>query len=136
MTEFKSEPQTIASPAQNLFSFLIDFNNFEKLMPEQVINWQSTADKCSFTIKGMADMAMYIKEKVQPTLVVYASEGNSKIGFNLKFLIAEKSNQQTEIISLLEADLNPMLKMMASRPLQNFVNIISGKLKELMEGSD
>lgn len=133
MTEFKSNTLSIDKPALNLFSFLSDFNNFEKLMPEQVINWKSTTNNCSFTIKGMADMAMFMKEKLEPTLVVYASEGSSKISFNLKFIIAEKSDSQSEITTILEADLNPMLKMMASRPLQNFVNIITEKLKEMME---
>lgn len=133
MTEFKSNTLSIAKPAINLFSFLSDLNNFEKLMPEQVINWRSTAEKCSFTIKGMADLAMYMKEKTTPDLVVYASEEKSKISFELRFVIVEKPDDRSEITTILNARLNPMLKMMASRPLQNFVDIISGKFKELME---
>ena len=27
-------------------------------MPEQVIDWKSTEDSCSFTIKGMTDLTM------------------------------------------------------------------------------
>ena len=133
MTEFKSNTLSINKPAPTLFLFLSDFNNFEKLMPEQVINWQSSTERCSFTIKGMADMAMYMKEKAAPTLVVYASEGNSKISFNLQFSIVEKSGSQSEITTTLQAQLNAMLKMMASRPLQNFVNIITEKFKEIQE---
>jgi len=133
MTRFKSETISLAQPASKVYSFLSDFNNFGKLMPEQVINWQSTTDQCSFTIKGMADMAMYMKEKEEPVSIVYASEKNSKIGFTLRFSIDEISDTSSTITTELNADLNPMLKMMASRPLQNFVNIITGKLKELID---
>lgn len=133
MTSFKSETISLAQPASTAYSFLSDFNNFEKLMPEQVVNWQSTTDKCSFTIKGMADMAMYMKEKIEPVRIVYASGKNSKIGFTLRFSINEISDTSSTIATVLDADLNPMLKMMASRPLQNFVNIITGKLKELID---
>ena len=33
--------------AKEVFDFLSDFNNFQKLMPEQVVDWKSTADECS-----------------------------------------------------------------------------------------
>jgi len=47
MTEINSEKVFINNTDKNVFNFLNDFNNFEKLMPEQVINWQSTTDTCS-----------------------------------------------------------------------------------------
>ena len=58
MTDFISDKVKINRPATEIFKFLSDFNNFEKLLPEQVINWQTSGNTCSFTIKGMADIAL------------------------------------------------------------------------------
>jgi carbon monoxide dehydrogenase subunit G len=102
-------------------------------MPEQVINWQSDEESCSFTIKGMADLAMKMDQRTEPGFVSYASAGSSPFPFNLDFHIGQRSEGGTEVKATLNAKLNPMLKMMASRPLQNFVNLLVEKLKEVME---
>ena len=133
MTEFKSTPVVIETEAKEIFSFLSDFNNFEKLMPEQVINWQSTTDSCSFTIKGMADLAMRMEKKEAFRFISYASDGKSPFPFELSFDISSAEKPACTVQSSLHAKLNPMLKMMASRPLQNFVNLLTEKLKDVLE---
>jgi len=133
MTDFKSELKNIKADDRQIFNFLCDFNNFEKLMPEQVIHWKSTQDSCSFTIKGMADLAMKIDKREEFQLVSYVSEGKSPFSFQLNFFISKQDAGSSTVSSVLQANLNPMIKMMASRPLQNFVNLLVDKLKELMD---
>ncbi|MFN8166643.1 MAG: hypothetical protein U0X76_10890 [Bacteroidia bacterium] len=65
MTRIESETATINKSAEEVYKFLSNFNNFGKLMPEQVTNWESTEDECSFTISGMASLGMKIIEKNQ-----------------------------------------------------------------------
>ncbi len=134
MTDIKSNKVTIKDDIQQIFQFLGDFNNFEKLMPEQVINWQSTPDSCSFTIKGMTDLGMRTKEKTENSKIVWASDEKAPFKFTLESNLNDIGNRETEVEMVLHADLNPMLKMMAVRPLQNFVNILIEKLKDLREG--
>jgi len=132
MATFKSDKININKPQEDIFNFLSDFNNFEKLMPEQVTNWKSTNESCSFTIQGMADLAMKMGDRTEFSKVIYVSEGNKPFAFDLNTDIhSNGDNSETQII--LNADLNPMLKMMASRPLQNFVNLLVNKLKEIIE---
>jgi carbon monoxide dehydrogenase subunit G len=133
MTEIKSEHINIQNSVQNIFHFLSDFNNFEKLMPEQVINWQSTKENCSFTIKGMASLEMRQQSVVEFSEINLVSEGKSPFPFTLSCFLNDQGNS-TDAQMILNADLNPMLKMMAKKPLQNFVNLLVGKLKEVMEG--
>lgn len=133
MAEFKSDKLKINASDSKIFEYLSDFNNFEQLMPEQVINWQSTKDNCSFTIQGMADLAMRIANKKEYHFISYGSEGKSPFPFQLNFQIESIDGGQCEVSSHLEAKLNPMLKMMASRPLQNLVNLLVEKLKTIME---
>jgi len=133
MTIFQSPELTISQSPQAIFSFLGDFRNFEKLLPEQVINWQATEVQCSFKIQGMAEFAMHMGEKRSYSFVKYESESPSSISFFIEFTIQEESNDASKVKVDLHADLNPMLKMMASRPLKNFVNLLADKLKEVME---
>jgi len=136
MTEFKSEITSINSSDRVIYNFLNDFNNFEKLMPEQVINWQSTKENCSFTIKGMADLAMRMSKSDEFSFISYSSEGKSPFHFNLSFHIEKLDENKSDVYSLFSADLNPMIKMMASRPLKNFVNLLVEKLKVLLEAEN
>lgn len=133
MAEFKSTELKINAPQEKIFAFLSDFNNFEKLMPDQVVNWSSTTDSCSFTIQGMAELAMRVDKKEEFHFISYASEGKSPFPFQLEFSVSKEEEVLCSVQSRLEAKLNPMLKMMASRPLQNLVNLLVEKLKELME---
>jgi carbon monoxide dehydrogenase subunit G len=132
MTEFKSNPVLINTPEEHIYNFLIDFNNFEKLMPEQIVQWKSTIGSCSFTIQGMADLALVMGEKREYSLVTYNSAEPSPFDFYLQFTI-EKENTGSAVSCILKARLSPMIKMMASRPLQNFVTILAEKLKLEME---
>lgn len=135
MTEFKSSRVEIRQSADYIYQYLRDFHNFESLLPEQVINWSATADKCSFTIKGMADLALVMGENVPNQKVIYLSTEPTPFEFSLNFQLEEKQ-VSTLVQTILSARLNPMIKMMASRPLQNFVDILTEKLKELMEQED
>lgn len=133
MTSFKSDKITINRSPEELFVFLSDFNNFEKLMPEQVTNWHATKESCSFTIQGMADLAMKMGQRNEFSVVSYISDGNKPFAFDLNTYFNAVDPDKTETQIILNADLNPVLKMMASRPLQNFVNLLVNKLKEIIE---
>lgn len=133
MKNIESEKLLINCEQERIFNFLSDFNNFGKLMPEQIINWQSTEDSCSFTIKGMTDLSMKIKEKHAFHSILITSYGKVPFEFELKCIFDDLGNSQTQSQLLFIADLNPMLSMMASKPLQNFVNMLNIKLKETAE---
>jgi carbon monoxide dehydrogenase subunit G len=132
MTEFISNPVHINTPPQKIYTFLIDFNNFERLMPGQTGQWKSSTDSCSFTIQGMADLALIMGEKREYSLVKYDSAEPSPFGFSLQFSI-EKESADSVVSCVLKADLSPMIKMMVSRPLQNLVMMLTEKLKQEME---
>jgi len=133
MTEIKSDLVAINNSPEFIFNFLINFDNFGKLMPEQVINWKSSTDNCSFTIKGMADLALRTSEKIEFSKIVWSSEGKSPFDFTLSSTLQGKTVNQTDAQIILNADLSPMLKMMTLRPLTNFVNLLVNKLKEIIE---
>ncbi len=130
MTRLESDKVVINKTAKEIFDFLSDFNNFEKMMPEQVTDWKSTTDECTFTIKGMATLGMKIIEKVPNSLVKVTKNGSAPFDFTLSCMI-EDLQQQCRVQLAFDAELNAMMKMMASKPLTNFLNLLVNKLKEL-----
>jgi carbon monoxide dehydrogenase subunit G len=135
MTTIESETVTIDQSPNEVFDFLSNFHNFEKLMPEQVVNWESDGEKCSFDIKGMASLGMAYESKEKPGRIKIKKEGKAPFDFFLNCHIDDE-NGGSNLKLVFDADLNPMLKMMAVKPLNNFLNMLVSKFKELSESND
>jgi len=133
MATFRSEQVTIERNDGFVFNFLSDFNNFQKLMPPQVTDWQSDGESCSFNIQNMATLGMRYKEKTPDSHIYIQSEGKVPFDFNLQCFIEKVADQVCSVTLEFNADLSPMLKMIASKPLENFINILALKLKEICE---
>ena len=131
MTKLESDKVEINSSAQNVFAFLSNFNNFQKLMPEQVTNWTSTEEECSFTISGMATIGMKIIEKKPNSEIKIVSNGKVPFKFDLNVLLSEAGENKSIGQLVFTAELNPMLKMMVEKPLGNFFNLLAKKLKDI-----
>ena len=128
MVNIESETRTINKSDIALFTFLSDFRNFDKLMPDKVVNWQSTENSCYFTISGLTSLGMEIYEKI-PFSKIKIRE-NKKAPFEFDFIInLEKiSDSNTKIMICINAEMNPMLSMMITKPLKNFLDILIDKL--------
>ncbi len=120
---------SVNTDINKVFDFLADFNNFEHLMPDQVSDWKSDADSCSFSVKGMGKVGMKYAKKESPVLIEMVPYGKSPISFSLKIKLAEQDGG-TKASGEVDADLNPMLAMMAKRPLENLINEITSKLAQ------
>ena len=128
--------KAVISAGQNkVFQFLSDFNNYETLMPEQIVNWQSDTETCSFTIKGMADLKLKFARKEASKLLELVPEGKTPVKFSLLVnLEPDALNEQKTVVNVhVDADLNPMLTMIAKRPFENLANTISEELHKVFE---
>lgn len=127
--EFQSHEVRLAVPAAKAFAFLSDLNNLQHLMPEQVINWQSTDKSCSFDIKGMAHINLEKAESIPDRMIHIISGPENPIDIAFRCNLDKTGDDQTSASIMLSADLSPMLKLLASGPMQNLVNIMADKLK-------
>lgn len=128
MTKIESDKVSVNNSAESTFAFLGDFNNFQKLMPDQISNWESTAEECSFTIKGMANIGMRIAERIPSKEIKIQSTAKSPFRFQLNCLL-ESTEKGCIVYFVFESDLNPMIQMMVEKPLRNLFNSIVNKLK-------
>ncbi len=134
MSEFISEKLEINAPCNEVFNFLGDFNNFEQLMPGQIKNWKADTNTCSFTIEGMADLSMRIASKTPDRNIHIVADGKNPIDYTLDcFLSPHSQDSKCRAELVFQAELNPFLKTMASKPLQNFVDMLVKKLQQHFE---
>ncbi|NNF01419.1 MAG: hypothetical protein HKN22_01925 [Bacteroidia bacterium] len=123
MTRIESETVKVGGSQKNTFDFLSDLNNIGSLMPEQVEDWECDGEKCSFKIKGMASLGMKYEEKVADSKLVLREEGKSPFPFKLICSIGE-GEENCDLQLALEAELNPMMEMLAKKPLKNFLDLL------------
>ena len=129
--KIESEVVTIDNSAENVFTYLCDFNNFKSMMPDKVTDWKSTAGECSFVINGMVTIGMIIVEKVPYSLIRIKSNGKVPFEFELDVHLSSTAAKACTGQLVFTSDLNPMMKMMVEKPLTNFFNVLANKMKDI-----
>ena len=130
MSLIESQAVTINKSDEEIFNFISDFTNFASLMPPQVQDVKITQDSCSFSIQGMPSINLKIYEKTPFSCVKMKAE-DGKLPFTLSCSLENVNETQCIAQFHFEAELNPMMKMMVTKPLGNFLNLLSEKLKEI-----
>ena len=122
----------IQKPVAELYAFLADLNNHEQLMPENLYNWSSTADEARFTIKNMAKLALKVDQRIENKEITCIPSEEVPFAIKLAWQVEELQATETRATFVIEAELNMMMKMLASGPLQKLVDHQVNKLKEIL----
>jgi len=131
MTVFESKI-SIEKPVSDVYTFLRDFNNHKKLMPDSISNWSSTTDTASFTVQNMAKLALKISNRIENSTVIIIPSAEVPFNLDMRWVIVDLGNNTTEAVLTLSAELNMMMKMMASGPLQKLVEHQTSSLKKVV----
>ena len=115
-----------------VYAFLADLNNHEQLMPENIYNWSSTKDEARFTIQNMAKLALKVEERVENQVIKLIPSEKAPFEVRLRWELQAVTDTITTATFIIEADLNMMMKMIASGPLQKLVDFQVNKLKEVL----
>ena len=130
MTHVESRIGKIKAKDETVYQFLSDFNNFRDLVPaDKISNWESSEDHCRFSINGIGDVGLNILEKKPFNTIKYGGDSLANVHFNLWIQLKRIEDGDTRVRITIKADLNPMLSMVAKKPLQDFVNILVDKLE-------
>ncbi len=134
MEQFNSNKyQSVCAP-DYLYQTLTDFTRLEKLMPtEKIKNWQATESYCRFKVDGIGEMGLKIAEIAPTTSIKYIGDGKVPFDFYLTIQL-EPNNIGTIVYATCDANLNPLLKMMASPAIAKFLEILSTAIAEHQSG--
>lgn len=131
MLNLNSDTITVNKPLNEVMNFISVLNNTGKLMPDQITNWVGDNDTCAYTIKGMADITMRVKERFEKNMLV-ESTSDKPFSFTLNYILSEAPEGCTFQI-VFEGDVNPFLKMMVEKPLGNLFNFMVKQLPKKLE---
>ena len=115
---------------QEFYGIVSDMRNIPALLPEQAINVKADEDNLSFTVQGMGSIALRVSQRVTYSLVQLVPVGKTPFPFVLSIKIAGLGNN-CRVMYEIDAELNPLMAMMAKRPLQNLVDMMAQKTVSL-----
>ena len=125
MSKYNSKIGKINKQDQLIFDFLSDFRNLESIIPEDKIsNFEATEDRCKFKIEGIGQAGLKTIEKEPNKLIKITSDGKAPFGFSfwIQLKPIEQEENTTAIRLTIDAQLNPMMKMMVEKHLQKGID--------------
>ncbi|RCH56130.1 SRPBCC family protein [Mucilaginibacter hurinus] len=130
MTIFESIVH-IERPVTEIYHFLADLNNHKQLMPPNVQDWRSTADECTLSIQNMAKLRLVVANRIENALIDIVAADEPPFKLNFKWMLAQETAYTSVSLSI-SAELNMMMKMLASGPLQKLADHQTQSLLELL----
>lgn len=129
---FKSRQGNLSCSASELYEFVTDIRNFKQFVPEKISldDLRIERESCSFNIPSMGTADINLSQKVPDRKVVYSGTVFQSNDFDLIIDIGENIQQRAKVQLNLEARLNPMLKMMASAPIGNFLEKLIDEMEK------
>lgn len=125
LSRFESRTGKLSSTAEDCFAFVSDIRNFERFIPQESIsNWQSDRESCSFSVSMLGTVSIRIAQKEEYSKVVFKGDALKKNDFELVLHILDNINKLADVIVVLIADLNPMMKMIAAKPIEQFLEML------------
>ncbi|MCT4579844.1 MAG: hypothetical protein N4A35_00380 [Flavobacteriales bacterium] len=127
MTKIESKKVVVNSSQQEVFEFLSDMNNYELLLPKKNISdWKSDEKTCSFKIQKTYKLVLeHVGGTTYNQVNIKSGEG-SPFKFTLDVNLAEGAATEAQLIC--NADINPFLKMMVQKPLNNLFDYMADRI--------
>lgn len=127
MGKYTSKIGKIYKSDERIYNFFIDFNNLKSIIPQDKIkDFEATEDTCKFKIDGIGQAGLKIIEKDAHRLIKITSDGKSPFSFFfwIQLKQIENAENETAIRLTIDANLNPMMKMMVGKHLQKGIDSI------------
>jgi hypothetical protein len=127
----ESPKVTVEKSAAYLYNELSDVKNFEKLMPDNIANFEVLGDDIfNFGLKGMPEIKLRMKEGT-PNSKVVLNAASDKLPFSLIANIEALSENSSAVKLDFEGDFNPMMAMMIKGPITKFLETLATNMVKL-----
>jgi len=145
--KYISEVKVINFSADKVYNRLSNLKNIEKLFDTEKLkevkdkipnahdikfdNFQATEDECSFNIKPIGKVGFSIIDRELNKLVKLQGNKGLPFDFNCWLQLSHVSDESCKIRLTIHADMNPMIKMMVNKHLEEGVNKIADALTKI-----
>ena len=134
MTEFISDIKTVPCGNRIVYETLADLNNLEKLKnripSDKIEDFTFDSNSCSFSVSPVGKVRFSIVDR-EPLKAIKLVADQSPIEVTMWIQLKETGEQETKMKLTIKADLNPFIKPMISKPLQDGINQIADMLANI-----
>ena len=131
MATFESTIRQIPYPQQSVYDMLSDLSNIDKVkdrIPEEKLN-DLTFDADSMSVSTpMGSVKLRIVDREEPKCIKFATE-ESPLPFNFWIQILPVDDNSSKMKLTIKAEMNPFIKGMVSKPLQEGIEKIADALQ-------
>lgn len=128
MTDFLSEVKSIPHKSDRVFAMLSDLSNLEnvkdRIPQEKITDFEFDRDSCSFSVTPVGKITFQIVEREPNKLIKFATT-NSPVPVFLWIQLVSGDEDETKMKLTARAELNPFIKPMVSKPLQDAIDKIA-----------
>ena len=125
MTEFVSEVKTIPFNEDRIFNMLSDLSNLGKVQDripqDKIQDFEFDKDSCSFSVAPVGKITFQIVER-EPNKTIKFTTTNSPVPLFLWIQLKQVEENDTRMKITVRAELNPFIKPMVSKPLQDAID--------------
>jgi hypothetical protein len=122
MADFTSEIKIIPHNSATIFEILSDLSKLErikdKIPQDKISDFSFDKDYCAFSISPIGKIKFAVVEREPNKTIKFAAE-QVPFAINLWIQLQEKDADTTYLKMTVKADLNPFVKPMVSKPLQD-----------------
>jgi carbon monoxide dehydrogenase subunit G len=131
LSRFESRSASLSCTGERFYGFITDIRNFGRFIPADVIkNWQADETSCRFVLSGLGDLKLNIAEKEPYSIVKFSGNALMTVDFVLSAINSEGSAGKAKVTLIMEARLSPIMKMMASGPIENFLETLVNEMEK------
>ncbi len=139
--KYISETKFITAPQERVYDRLSNLENLEeyfdpiridelkKNYPDapdiKLDNFRATADECSFTVSSVGKIGVQITEREPSKLIKLTGSQTIPFKFTCWVQLLPTGPKTSKVKITLQAELNPMIKMMVDKHLKEGVNRIA-----------
>ena len=121
MTEFVSPIKTLPYNQETVYAVLSDLSNLErikhKIQEDKIKEVHCDRDSCTFSIDPLGKVTFSVIDR-EPCTTIKFSAGASPLELTLWIQLKQVEENDTKMKLTVKAELNPFLKPMLSKPIQ------------------
>lgn len=132
MARIESKIGIVKQPAEKIYNYVSNFNNFNQLIPEEKIkDFESTDETCRFSVEGIGKAGLRIIEKEPHKMIKISSDEETTFDLLLWIQIKEIEPGDSRMKITTEVNMNPMMASMVKKPLKKFVDTLIDQAEKI-----
>lgn len=127
---FQSRKIKLNKSQQLTFEHLKEMSNYESLMPENsTFEVHESGQGFAVQLKGLPKVGLRLKEVQEPKSITFNSPSEN-FNYEMQVNINETGENHSEVFIDFNGKFNPMIEMMAKKPLTKLIETIADNLEK------